>query len=116
MRAAIMAEKMLEQGPPFILHQNFTCSTMETVSKSVISTKNFKDISIYNLPCKMTKSEFLLDSMKEDSLNEKTFISHLPSTMVYTQSSYSYSFLSFIAEFGSWLGFFTGAALVQVIT
>ena len=119
MRAAIMAEKMLEQGhciPPFVRNQNFTCSTMETASKSVISMKNFKDISVYNLPCKIAKAEFLLDSMTEDGSSEKTFIFQLPSTMVYTQSSYSYSFLSFIAEFGSWLGFFTGAALVQVIT
>ena len=88
---------------------------METASASVMSMKYFQDISTYNLPCKIAKAEFLLESMTVDSSGGKTFIFHLPTTVVSTKSSYSYSFLSFIAEFGSWLGFFTGIALVQVI-
>ena len=118
-RAAALAEKMMEEGhcvAPFIKNQNFTCPTMETASKSVLSMKYFQDISTYSLPCKIAKAEFLLDSMTEESSGGTTFIFQLPSTVVSTHSSYSYSFLSFIAEFGSWLGFFTGVALVQVFT
>ena len=82
---------------------------------------NLKDDSLCLMPCHLQKTQILLESKSvdekagncEDGQNQ-TFILKLPSTVISTESSFSYSFLSFLAEFGSWLGLFTGLSVVQV--
>ena len=73
-------------------------------------------MSTYDLPCNVVKTEILLESVIkfEHSNSNQTFIMNLPSTVVSTHANYSYSFLSFTAEFGSWIGLFTGLSVVQV--
>ena len=119
LKAATLAKMMEDRGgcvTPFAKNQNFTCLTMENATKSLMNAKQIKDSSSYSLSCNTIKTEILLDSatifLGEQS--NLTFIFNLPSTVVSTHSSFSYSFLSFTAEFGSWFGLLTGVAFVQV--
>ena len=124
MRGAAIAKNMKQfKGcvTPYVKGKNATCTTPEIAEETFKEVKSVKDSIKYVLPCDMVKTEILLESKNiEETLYESdkgknhTLIFKLPSTLVSTEASFSYSFLSFFAEFGSWLGLFTGLAVVQV--
>ena len=71
---------------------------------------------LYLIPCHILKTKVLLESkfVAEEMGEGQLILLKLPSKVLSTQDTLSYTFLSFMAEFGSWLGLFTGLAVVQV--
>ena len=101
---------------PYILTKDHRCLTKENATTSLLFARQYQDTSSYSLPCNLVNTELLLESFFTipESEHNITFILNLPTTVRTTSATYSYTFLSFIAEFGSWVGLFTGVALTQV--
>ena len=101
---------------PYILNKEPSCLTKENATTSLLFARQFQDSSYYSLPCNLVNTELLLESFTTISGSDQniTFILNFPTTVRTTSATYSYTFLSFIAEFGSWVGLFTGIALIQV--
>ena len=124
MRGAAIAKNINElKGcvTPYVKGQNATCTTEEKAKHNFTKMRKLKDDSLYLMPCHLPKTQLLLESKSVDTTgwnwedgNNQTLILNLPSTVISTETSFSYSFLSFLAEFGSWLGLFTGLSVVQV--
>ena len=117
MRGAAIASEMTAQGciTPYVKGQKATCKTEEKSTK-IFMGKYTNDEFSYLMPCKLWKTKVLLESFwsSEESKENQTIILKLPSNIIHTETAFSYSFLSFMAEFGSWLGLFTGLAVIQV--
>ena len=103
---------------PYILNMDHSCLTKENATSSLLFIRQYQDSSSYSLPCNLVNTELLLESFTTfpsySYERNITFILNFPTTVRTTSATYSYTFLSFIAEFGSWVGLFTGVALTQV--
>ena len=101
---------------PYILNNEPSCLTKENATTSLLFARKFQDSSSYSLPCNLVNTELLLESFTTIPGSEEniTFILNFPTTVRTTSATYSYTFLSFIAEVASWVGLFTGVALIQV--
>ena len=98
---------------PYVKNQEVTC-TKEDAMRALLSVRSFAVENVYTPPCNILRTKLHLESMTQKSYEEKTFIINLPSAILRTRSKYSYSFISFIADAGNWLGLLTGICLLQV--
>ena len=124
MRGKYLATKMSESNgcvTPFIQGQKTTCTTNENATSIVRKMKKIPDNFEYILPCNIVKIKMILQSKQfneyeEENIegNNQSFIIRFPALAIFTDASFTYSFGSFLAEFGSWLGLFTGMSVVQV--
>ena len=117
-QGAALAKRMEEQGciTPFVKNQNATCKTIENANSIYSRMARVQDNFLYLFPCHVFKTKVLLESkyIDEEMEEGQSILLKLPSKLISTQDTLSYTFLSFMAEFGSWLGLFTGLAVVQV--
>ena len=101
---------------PYILNKGPSCMTKDNATNSLLFARQFQDSFSHSLPCNLVNTELFLESFTTIPWADPniTFILNFPTTVRTTSATYSYTFLSFIAEFGSWVGLFTGVALIQV--
>ena len=80
----------------------------------MLLVSRFENKIAYDLPCELINPKIHLQTKAQFQTMNQTLTFNLPSIVTSTTLKYSYSFESFVAEFGSWLGFFTGMAIIQV--
>ena len=120
LKSGTLAKLMKENGhcvTPFLENQETTCKTEKSARKSLFKIKKTQDNKIYPLPCNILQANVYLESVrkyKARSFRSKNMIINLPSVVPTTTSVKAYTFISYAAELGNWLGLFTGICLIQV--